>query len=244
MKRITLIIIFLLCLMVTELFGQTTAERENNLYLMVGVDANAFASFNIGFGYKFQESFRHRGLLLYTNLSIPVLLSTIDRDIDTWRVDTGVSAEIFRANRIGIRSRFNLFLIRHNQVLGTFYPAGFDLQMEPVYHLENGYIGIQLGWHQVIATHITHSEYSKSAFDNIYDKNGELIDLSPKDGWYGDTGSALKAGFEWSYPFADGFEMFLDSGLISFTSPYTGLLDSMMAGQVPFYFDIAISSRL
>jgi len=186
----------------------------------------------------------NKELLVYGEVSFPILLNFKDNSFDTWKIEAGASAELYQIKKFGLRTKVDFFFLRHEQVLGTFTPFGFDLQLSPVYHFKKSYLGLQMKWHQVIATHIAHSEYVASAYDEIYDKNGEIIQASPVDGWYGNTGSSFNIGIEWFKPLTTTLNLSLDLGLIFFSSPYTGLVDAMMIGQVPLYANLVLSYKL
>lgn len=73
---------------------------------------------------------------------------------------------------------------------------------------------------------------------NIYNSNGELLDMQPQDGFYSFTGNQLGYGIEGKFKLNNRLDMFFDWGIIDYLSKYTKGFDSMMYGQVPFYMDV------
>ncbi len=244
MKKILIIVSCTLLLTGANGLGQSQSNLANRQFIYGGFDANAFTNIKAGYGYTFPEFLDNKGLLVYGEFSFPILLNLKDKTFDTWKIVAGASSELYRIQKFGLRTRVDLFFLRHKQVLGTFTPLGIDLQLSPACHFKKSYLGLQMRWHHAIATHITHSKYAESAFDEIYDKNGKIIQADPKDGWYGNTGSSFNIGIEWFKPLTTTLNLSLDLGLIFFSSPYTGLVDAMMIGQVPLYANLILSYKL
>jgi len=95
---------------------------------------------------------------------------------------------------------------------------------------------------QVISKKATLLVFNKKGMfeemQNIYNSNGELLDMQPQDGFYSFTGNQLGYGIEGKFKLNNRLDMFFDWGIIDYLSKYTKGFDSMMYGQVPFYMDV------
>ena len=112
---------------VLQVSGQSDPDTSNRKYILAGFDANAFISIKTGYGYKHSGFSGNRDLLVYGYFSIPLLLCIQDSRIDTWKIESGISSEIFKFKKVGLRTNIDLFLLNQRQVLGTFTPIGADL---------------------------------------------------------------------------------------------------------------------
>ena len=214
-------------------------SQTNDKCFSLGVTSDAFAGMELGYAQN-PGFLKENNLLVYVRFSIPLLLTYQDRSFDSWEIKTGVQSELFRKSNWGAIGGIQLFLIRHHQILGNFFPLGVNIRLTPGYHFPRGFLGFQINWNQTIATHISHSQYVKDTFTNlsIYDKI--LIDIHPKDGWYGATGSHFSFGLEGRWDMSRRISLYGDLGIIQFSSPYTGLFDAMMMGQVPIFLNMQL----
>jgi len=232
-------IFLLLCIACNQ---QGNAQDKDHLYskkLSIGINSDAFTGLELG--YIQESSISGIPSYYYINLNIPVLSSIKQKKLDTWELKTGANLELIMQNRLVVRTDFNLFTIRHTQSLGTFMPLGFNLKITPARVTKKGYIGFQTIFKQVLFTHITHSDYIKERFDEIYDSDNNLMELEPQNGFYLFTGNQLYYGIEGTFKISDNLDIYFDLGLIHYFSKYTGFLDSMMFGQIPFYMNLQLN---
>lgn len=218
---------------------QSPAQENDPLYsksLSLGVNSDAFTGLDLG--YLQESSISGLPSCYYVTLNIPLLSSIAQKKLDTWEIKAGAKLELIRLNRFTMLTDLSLFSIRHKQSLGTFLPFGFNLKITPAYRVKNGYIGFQTMFKQVLFTHIRHSDYVKERYNGIYDSNGGLMDIEPQNGFYQFTGNHLYYGIEGMFQLSNKLNMYVDLGLINYLSHYTGMFDSMMFGQIPFYTHI------
>lgn len=225
-------------------FAQTFSSNEqDNKYLSFGLNSDSFTGFELGYEQK-PGILREKDLSIYLRFSFPLLLTVRDRSFDTWEVKLGMNSKLFIVNEFGVIGDINFFLIHHNEILGEFIPLGVNLRITPSYSFDGGYIGLQLNWNQIIATHISHSQYVKESFENLNSIDNEILNIHPKDGWYTFTGSHLGFGIEGGWDVSQRFFLYGDIGIIKFSSLYSGMFDAMMMGQVPFYGNLRVLYKL
>lgn len=216
------------------------AEDPGDQTISLGVSSDAFAGMELGYS-RNPGIAKLKDLQVYARFSLPLLLTIRDRSLDSWEIDLGVNSGLIGSDRLGIIADLRFLLLHHDQVLGTFIPIGIDLSLTPAFRFQKGYVGPQLRWNQIIATHISHSEYVKNTFNGL---NTSEKDIQPQDGWYGSTGSYLGFGIEGGRNIGSRSFIHADLGIIQFTSPYTGLVDAMSMGQVPLYLDLRFHYKL
>jgi hypothetical protein len=224
---------------------QGHAQETKPLYskgLSFGMNSEAFTGLELG---CFQESsISDIPSYYYINMNIPLLSSIKQKKLDTWELKAGTQLELIRRNRWMMFTDFSLFSIRHTQSLGTFMPLGFNLKITSARMTKNGYIGFQSMFKQVLFTHITHSDYVKEKYDEIYDADNNLLELKPQNGFYLFTGNQLYYGIEGAFNISSNLDMYFDLGLIHYFSKFTGFFDAMMFGQIPFYMHLQLNYKL
>ena len=229
-KKLFIITFIILVASLTQpLFSQTADP-----YFSLGVNSDAFGGMELGYAHN-PGILKEKNLQFYVRFSIPLLRTVKDRAFDTWEIKIGARSELFNKNNVGTFGDIQLFLMHHHQILGEYIPLGMNVRFTPCYHFSEGYLGFQVNWNQIMATHISHSSYVKDTFENISVSDETLLNIHPKDGWYGDTGSHFSFGLEGAWELSRQFTFYGNLGLIKFSSPYSGLFDAMMMGQVPFY---------
>ena len=70
------------------------------------------------------------------------------------------------------------------------------------------------------------------------------MDIHPQNGFYLLTGNHLYYGIEGMFRLSNKLDMYFDLGMINYISQYTGLFDSMMFGQIPFYTNIRLNYKI
>ena len=239
MKNILIIaIVLFLSALAQPLFSQT-----GNQNFSLGLNSDALGGMELG--YAQQPGFlKGKNLQLYVRFSIPLLLAAKDKSTDTWEIKLGARSKLFKKNNFGLLGDVQLFMMHHQQILGNFMPLGMNARLTPCYHFSKGYLGFQVNWNQILATHISHSSYVKNTFKNISAADETQLNIYPKDGWYGATGSFFSFGLESAWELGRQFTFYGDLGIINFSSPYTGLFDAMMMGQVPFYGNLRLLYKM
>lgn len=218
-------------------------ENPEGQIISLGINSDAFAGMELGYAQS-PGTHQEKDLQIYARFSFPLLLTRKGNSFDSWELNLGANAELVTVGQFGTIADIRFFLIHHHQILGTFMPLGFNLRLTPAYHFQNGYLGFQINWNQTIATHISHAQHVKHTFAdlNIADKNS--MDIHPRDGWYGSIGSHVGFGIESGWVTGSRFFLYGDLGIINFSSPYTGLFDAMMMGQVPFYGNLRLFYKM
>jgi hypothetical protein len=234
--------IFLVCLLtLQDIRGQESQNLYSNSFTF-GVNSDAFTGMELG--YQHYSIFPGIPSYYYIKLNVPLLLSVKQKKVDTWEIKAGTSVELFQQNNFILLSDFNLFSIKHSQILGTFLPFGINIKLTPGFRTKNGYIGFQTRFKQVLVTYIRHSGYVKKSFDEIHDSNGNLIKMHPSNGIYAFTGHHLYYGIEGMFKISKRMNMYFDLGMINYLSKYTGNFDAMMYGQIPIYTHVQFNYKI
>lgn len=244
MLKITFMISFFMLFSVQSLTAQFIhSDDSQNQTVSLGFNSDAFVGMELGYAQN-PGIQQEKDMRIYLCLSFPLLLAAKDKSFDSWEIKLGANLELFTTDKFGTIGDIQFFLMHHHQILGTFMPLGINLRLTPSYHFSGGYLGFQVNWNQTIATHISHSNYVKNTFTdlNVADKN--LMDIHPRDGWYSSTGSHFGFGIESGWKINQRISLYGDLGIIKFSSPYTGLFDAMMMGQVPFYGDLRLFYKI
>lgn len=210
------------------------SDSSRDRTISLGYTTDAFAAIELEYAEN-PGILQKNNFHMYTRVSFPVLLAIKDESFDTWQLKAGIRSDLFADKKLGAIGDIRLFMMHHDQVLGSFIPLGVNIQLTPCCYFAKGYLGIQFTWNRVIATHISHSRYVDNTFTDITDASGREILLHPQGGWYGSTGSHVSIGIENRWDLGSKFSLYGDVGIMKFSSPYTGMFDAMMMGQVPFY---------
>ncbi len=237
-------IVFNMLFALQTLYAQSIPAHDTaNRIVSLGYTSDAFAGMALGYAQS-PSILPEKDLQVYTRFSFPLLLAAKNRSFDSWEVALGANAGLFTTGKFGTIADIRVFLLHHNQVLGTFMPLGINLRLTPAYYFSGGYLGFQINWNQTIAAHISHSQYVKNTFSDLYSVNKKLMDFRPEDGWYGRTGSHVSIGIEGSRAMGSRYLLYGDLGTIKFSSPYTGIFDAMMMGQVPFFANVRLYYKM
>lgn len=243
MKKLPIILLTILSTGNVSFSQHIVHENPEGKIISLGYISDAFAGMELGYAQN-PNILPEKDLQVYARFSFPLLLAVKERSFDSWEVALGANAELFTTGKFGAIGDIQFFLMHHHQILGNFMSLGINVRLTPCYRFAKGYLGFQVNWNQTIATHISHSRYVKDTFTNlnIFDKN--LLDIHPQNGWYGDTGSHISFGIEGGVDMSQRLFLYGDLGIIKFSSPYTGMFDAMMMGQVPFYGDLCLFYKL
>ncbi len=220
-------------------------QNNNSWDRMVTLGLNSDALTGVEVGYMQNPGIlAEKDFHIYIRFSFPLLLVVKDKSFDTWEIKVGANSQLFRKGNFGTLVDLQLYLMHHEQILGTFMPVGYNICITPVHYFTKGYLGLQINWNQTITTHISHSQYVKDTFSNLNILNKMLRYNSPQNGWYNDTGSHFGFGIEGGAELGDLFFLYGDFGMLKFSSPYTNMFDAMMMGQVPFYGNLRLTYKL
>ncbi|HKK63329.1 MAG TPA: hypothetical protein VJ951_12265 [Bacteroidales bacterium] len=236
-------IIILITLLGIMYPGSSMAENtEEPGTIMINLNADAFAG--LEFGYQHPIGISDFNFNVYAKTNFPLFLTLRQQKLDTWETKFGARSWFVEKQRFLLIGDLNLFFMRHKQVLGTFIPVGLKTNFTPAIKTKSGYIGCQIGYKQILGTHIAHSEQVKESYNDIRDINGNTYKSEPGNGWYALTGNSINLGLEAKYAFSEKIDIRFDIGMIQYISAYTEGFDSMMYGQVPFYMDLQFKFRL
>lgn len=236
-------------LLLVQMFTHISFARDfrdktaGDRMLSVGFNSDAFAGMELGYR-RSPGILQDKDLQIYARFSFPLFLALKDKAFDSWELKLGANAELMTTGRFGTLADIHFFLLHHHQILGTFIPLGFNLRLTPAYHFHSGYLGFQINWNQTIVTHISHSQYVKDTFADLNPADKNYLNIHPKDGWYGSTGAHVGFGIESYWQVGSRCSLYGDLGITKFSSPYTGLFDAMMMGQVPFYGNLRLYYNL
>jgi hypothetical protein len=218
------------------------AQEENQDFFSAGINADAFAGLELAYWKSLNNG--QLAPVCYAKFNFPLISSVKQKKIDTGEIKLGTQLKIYRRSQFLLLADAQLFALRHKQNLGRFIPMGFNVKLTPALSTQRGYFGLQLAYKQVLFTHIQHADYVKARFDDIYNASGELLQLAPKDGFFGFTGNQFNIGLEGRFQVGKRLHLYFDMGWIQFLSPYTQGMDAMMFGQVPFFLDLRLDCFL
>jgi hypothetical protein len=209
---------------------------DSSRNIIVGLNSSAFASLNfVYFSNQGCMSHNHRSGS-YVGVELPVLISFNGEKNRAYKFFTGYRYGILGRGRFVLDGDISFFLMHHSSVLGNFIPVGYDMGLYPGIIINKSYLGLIVSWHSAVATHISHSEYSRECFNDI--QNAGQLNNGPEDGWYANTASTMTYGLEYFTPLGSKLSIDLKAGLVDHISEYTGMLDAMMIGQIPFSFSV------
>lgn len=180
----------------------------------------------------------------YRTISVPVILVRKNGSFDTWRLDAGLISVILSANRFNLPGDLSMYFLSQRNILGDFSVIGAELKLTPALRFKNGYLGIPLKISLPVATHIRHSDLVSDTFDQIIGEDGNPIEAEPVDGWYATTGLSIRAGIGGSFAVEEKMTINSEFGFIWYPPRFTGIFDSMMIGQIPFYLDLGCSLEM
>lgn len=211
----------------------------------LGISSDAFLGIDLGFTHPLAAEQPPERVYLeaYGTLSLPVLLSISDGSLDTFAMGIGTTAEFRSSGRFSLFSDLELQALVHNDILGLSVPVIFSARMIPTLRFDTWYCGLNLQASAAVATYMHHGDTVDDTFRDIADGNGEPIDTAPTDGWYGPTGFAIRGGIELAGAPGGRVGYRISTGLVWYPSAYTGMLDAMMIGQIPFYLEAGCSYR-
>ncbi len=244
MKRLVYTCLFLsgfLLFTPGKLAAQIRSETPVSM-ISAAINSDAFSGMELGY----QQSGRliSKPVGYYIKFNFPLASTLMKKKLDAWEIRIGSAFPVFVQQKWELLSDISLFTIRHKQSLGTFVPFGFEAKLTPACRTRSGYWGVQFRFRQALFTYMRHSSYVRERFQEIYDKDQQLVRAAPRNGFYSFTGSQLQIGIEGRFPLSGRSDMYLDLGMTHFFSPYTGAFNAMMYGQVPFYMSLQFNYKL
>jgi len=236
--------IFLLLWVVQPIHAQSHQLRNTrDRAISLGFTNDAFTGLELGYAQN-PGILQEKDLRVYVRCTIPILLASKNKSLQTWEVNLGANTTLLETVKFRMTGDVQCYLMHHRQVLGKFVPLGFVISLTPSYQFSKGYLGLQIHWDQTVATHISHSSYVQETFDNLSLYDGVQTDSQATDGWFGFTGSHFGMGVEGGREIGSRLFLYGDLGIVMFTSPFTGLLDAMMFGQVPVFGELRLMYAL
>jgi len=215
-----------------------TMFRGGPGYLAAGLGSDAFLNLSLSYHHFVPGKRENRGSLFHAGMQVPVLIALRGEGNHPFRIDAGYRWGGTCRDRFYMDGQLDLFLMNHSTVLGTFRPVGAEMTGSAGFQLRRSFLGVFCEWHHVLATHITHSEYSGQSFKGILPDGSPVA--APVDGWYAHTASLIGYGIRYSTPLGGRLVLKTDIGAVSHLSEYTGMLDAMMIGQLPFMMDVQL----
>lgn len=213
--------------------------------LYFGVSSTSFLEVTMGYAHTFPRTAGSASAIsVHGAVSVPVLLAAESGRLDTWRLEIGLDAASAIADRFEVLGGLSLYYLAQEDVLGKFSVIGAQLKLTPALHWRSGSVGLPLKLTVPLATHIRHSDVVLDTFQEMIDENGDPIDAAPADGWYAPTGLSIHAGIGGRFDLGERIALSSELGLIWYPSKHTGILDSMMIGQLPFYLDVGCSLEM
>ncbi len=237
-----MVLLLLLGLISIDSIRAQESESLRSHNILIGMNSDAFAGLEIG--YVRGSSLGGKPVSMYLKFNMPLLSSCSQMKIDSWELEAGTGLAPIGQDRFILRTDLSLFAIKHTQILGDFFPLGCKLQMTPSVRTKKGYLGFQIRYQQVLCTYVDPSAYVAERFDDIYNRENQLMEMKPKSGFYPFTGSHLCLGVEGMFATSERLSLYADLGMINYLSEFTGTFDSMMFGQIPFYTHIRLKFRL
>jgi len=219
-----------------------TIFRDGSGYLAAGLESDAFLSTSLAYYHLVPGSRDNRASMLHAGIQVPVLLAFKGEGNHAFRLDAGYQWGGIYRERYCVDGRLDLFFMNHSAVLGTFRPVGAELNGAAGFRFRRSFLGIFCKWHHVLATHVTHSDYSKESYKEIIP--GGISGFVPMDGWFSNTASMIGYGVRYSSPVRGRMALNVDIGAVNHLSEFTGMLDAMMIGQLPFMLEMKLFYRL
>jgi hypothetical protein len=213
-----------------------TLLRNAPGYITAGLESDAFLSLSLGYYHLIPGNGEKQASLIYGEIQAPVLIALKGEGNHAFRLDAGYQWGGICLERFCVDGQANLFFMNHSTVLGTFRPLGTEIGGSAGIQLGRSCLGLFCEWHHVLAVHISHSDYSRECFSEI--PSGGSPFRAPEDGWFSNTGSMIGYGIRYCTPAGKKLLLNIDIGAVSHLSEYTGMLDAMMIGQLPFMLDV------
>lgn len=239
MSRKIIWIAVILCLSAFNAMAfPVSPDTRSSQVVRMGVDSNAFLNYRIGYSYAFGglTEFGTR-ILLGGNFSFPVFLAVSSGEFETFSFSFDAAAEILRLGDFSLMTDTQFFITFQDDVLGTFVPLGLSFSVMPALRFSRWYIGMNAEVNLPLLVHIRHSDYVKQTFVDSGSEGG------PVDGWYSMTSVSFKTGIASSVLLGRQMEIISELGCVWYPSPLSGIFDSMMIGQIPFYLILETAYR-
>ncbi len=208
----------------------------------IGINSDSFLGIDFGYSHTFTEKapggFR---LSAYGTVSLPLPLAISEGTLDTFEFTAGARADAPVRGPFILSGSLELGVLHHADTLGIAVPILISANLMPALRFATWHFGLDLRTTMAAATYLRHSNMVKETFRSITDGDGKSIDSSPVDGWYSPTGFSVRGGIEFAHTPGAHLGYRISTGLAWYPSPYTGMLDAMMIGQIPFYLETGFS---
>ena len=207
----------------------------------MGINSDSFLGIDFAYSHTFTEKapggFR---LSAYGTVSLPLLLAISEGTLDTFEFTAGARADAPVKGPFILSGSLEVGVLHHADTLGIAVPILISANLMPALRFATWHFGLDLRTTMAAATYLRHSNTVKETFRDITDGDGDSLDLAPTDGWYGPTGFSIRGGIEFAHTPGGRLGYRIATGLVWYPSAYTGMLDAMMIGQIPFYLEAGL----
>lgn len=217
--------------------AQPLISSKNITKQSLSLEFSMSPAFLIEFAY-YNNVFKKNDVMLLTTLGSPIFLI---KEFDSFRLETGAYTTWWERGNFSLAGGIFTTLATNENISGKFIAWGLEIVMQPGYYDKKWFAALNLVWKQTMATHIKHSEYVKSAFDDRYpaDTPPEKMIDGPKDGWYGTPAKRWVSGLIGGYKIRKAITLYLGGGII-YTPNKQDIFLFGDVGLIPFYAQLGI----
>lgn len=203
--------------------------------ISTGINSDAFGGIEIA--YNTGISLWKKPSEIQMGISYPLLLNLKETPYTAFGINAAIENLTIQKKSFLLKTGIGMDLLFHKQISGTFFPIGIHFKAIPAFRIKNGYIGMLCRYHQTLATYIHFSHYALERFDDIYDTQGNLINIKPRDGFFRLTAQRLEIGLSMEFPLFSRYRCSVETGYVDYLSPYTNAFNAMMFGQIPVFMN-------
>jgi len=161
--------------------------------------------------------------------------------LDAWELTLGASLEVPLWRWLGVTVGLATSLATTENADGSLVAWGLELAVLPGLYGDQWFAALQVAWRPTLATHITHSQRTRDAFDDRYPDGtptGARI-AGPEDGWYGFPSHRWVVGLAGGVTFRRRVTLYGGGGVDATVSDQ-GLFLYPGAGLFPFYGQLGV----
>lgn len=192
--------------------------------------------------YRMDSFFKNKDVVLHATLVSPIFLI---KEVDSFRFGSGASVKYGEWGNFAVVAGTAIYFATNKNVNGNFVAWGLEFDFQPGYFKEKWFISLNLSWKQTLMTHIKHSQYARSAFEDRYPEGISLESTinGPRDGWYRTPAQHWKTGLIAGYRISKSVTLYGGGG-IDYTPNEQGFFMFADVGVIPFYGQIGVVYHL
>jgi len=198
------------------------------------VTADGFIGIELQYGYRIPNIFKEHDLEINGSIGGP-LFGLFPPD--SLRICGGVALGLVDQTPFYLSGMAHVLLQTTKNGVGRFAGIGFDLQIQPAFHFNRGYIGLELGWRQMLSMYMHHNERVVNTFSDRYGDDSNLSSEGPIDGWFGVPATQFIVAIVGGMLIKKRTQLYLSGGLL--LTPARGIpwMEGMI-GLIPIYLQM------